>query len=425
MALIDAFSYLLCLICFHQNQGATFQESTELYRELLDKSVRHVRPLVDQNRYLNVEVKLSLKTLNSFDEVRGVLTTMSVLDMTWRDENIGWVYSEHNGTSHVYLPIHSVWTPRLVLTNAADRLREIDDVSAYVRYDQDGVALWHSGDIFITTCKADLLYYPYDIQSCRLTFVSSAYSACEVLLLSGTNGFDASYIEENGFWNSIRTSSEDFVIQNKSFVSFTVTFDRKPLFLVINILLPILILCVLNLFVFLLPAGSGERTSYAMTVLLSLAVFMTIVSDNLPKVSKPVPLITYYLLSLVTYSACIAATNIMSLCIYHRHESDHVPWYLSPLIRYSTKISNATDYCDGKITGTNASMTATCDQIELDSENESLKRDVPRDVDVETVHVKINWNNIGKLLDKICCFVFVLVLVLETIVFQLHFQSRG
>jgi hypothetical protein len=38
--------------------------------------------------------------------------------------------------------------------------------------------------------------------------------------------------------------------------------------------------------VFLLPAQSGERVGYSITVLLVIAEFQTIASDNLPNVSK-------------------------------------------------------------------------------------------------------------------------------------------
>jgi hypothetical protein len=44
---------------------------------------------------------------------------------------------------------------------------------------------------------------------------------------------------------------------------------------------------ILNVFVFLLPADSGERVGYAITMLLAIAVFLTISSDSLPAMSNP------------------------------------------------------------------------------------------------------------------------------------------
>ena len=62
---------------------------------------------------------------------------------------------------------------------------------------------------------------------------------------------------------------------------------RKPLLIVVNVLLPIAFLSVLNVLVFIIPVDSGQRVSYCITVLLSISVFFTIVSDTLPKSSDP------------------------------------------------------------------------------------------------------------------------------------------
>ena len=72
--------------------------------------------------------------------------------------------------------------------------------------------------------------------------------------------------------------------------------QRKPQYVVINIILPILFLNLLNVLVFMLPTESGELAPYSLTVLLSIAVFMTIVSDISPRTSKATPHISPLLL---------------------------------------------------------------------------------------------------------------------------------
>ena len=79
-------------------------------------------------------------------------------------------------------------------------------------------------------------------------------------------------------------------------VKYIFQLERKPQYVIINIILPISFLNLLNALVFVLPAESGERVSYSLTVLLSIAVFMTIVSDIPPRTSEPTPLISYLLL---------------------------------------------------------------------------------------------------------------------------------
>ena len=55
------------------------------------------------------------------------------------------------------------------------------------------------------------------------------------------------------------TSSEKYVSGGSDYVTFQLIIEREPLYFTFNIVLPILLLGLLNGFVFLLPAESGER----------------------------------------------------------------------------------------------------------------------------------------------------------------------
>ncbi|XP_052275881.1 acetylcholine receptor subunit alpha-like [Dreissena polymorpha] len=93
---------------------------------------------------------------------------------------------------------------------------------------------------------------------------------------------------------------------------------RRPTFVIVNVVLPIFFMSVLNVLVFFLPASSGERVSFAITVLLAIAFFMTIVNDTLPKSSNPIPTICYLLLGSLVLSTFIVMMTIFNLRIYHR-----------------------------------------------------------------------------------------------------------
>ncbi|XP_066918816.1 neuronal acetylcholine receptor subunit alpha-7-like [Clytia hemisphaerica] len=69
------------------------------------------------------------------------------------------------------------------------------------------------------------------------------------------------------------------------------TLKRKPLFYVLNLLLPMIFIGVLTLLAFFLPAESGERISFAVTLMLALTVFMLIVADMIPANSEIVPML--------------------------------------------------------------------------------------------------------------------------------------
>ncbi|XP_050409466.2 acetylcholine receptor subunit alpha-like, partial [Patella vulgata] len=73
---------------------------------------------------------------------------------------------------------------------------------------------------------------------------------------------------------------------------FQVTQNGSPTFILLNVYLPVIILSFLNAAVFAVPVDSGEKLSYVLTVLLSLAVFMSTVSGMLPTTSNRTPYIT-------------------------------------------------------------------------------------------------------------------------------------
>ena len=67
---------------------------------------------------------------------------------------------------------------------------------------------------------------------------------------------------------------------------FSIKLERKYSYYLLNMVLPVIFLAVLGAFVFLLPVECGEKNGFGLTILLSLSVVMTIVSDNIPPVSS-------------------------------------------------------------------------------------------------------------------------------------------
>ena len=66
---------------------------------------------------------------------------------------------------------------------------------------------------------------------------------------------------------------------------------RKRTFYILNTIIPVVMLSLLNVLVFILPADCGERMALAVTVLLSFTVYLGIISDNMPKTSESLSLL--------------------------------------------------------------------------------------------------------------------------------------
>jgi len=126
----------------------------------------------------------------------------------------------------------------------------------------------------------------------------------------GTDGIDLRDYIPNSQWDVVGTSKND-VDTDESAVIFTVIIKRKPLFYLLNVLSPNIMLSLLSTFTFVLPISSGERSGYCITVFLSLAVFLTIVASQMPKNSEQTSALAVYLLFMTILSTLIV---VITLC---------------------------------------------------------------------------------------------------------------
>ena len=100
--------------------------------------------------------------------------------------------------------------------------------------------------------------------------------------------------EAANFSSSTSTSFRTLLGHTSSTAEFTITFSRKYSYYLLNMLLPVLFLIILSVLVFILPAEAGEKIGYSLTILLSLSVMMTLVSDSIPPTSTATCILSKY-----------------------------------------------------------------------------------------------------------------------------------
>ena len=71
-------------------------------------------------------------------------------------------------------------------------------------------------------------------------------------------------------------------------ITFTLVLHRMSTYHVLAIIIPVLFLSLTATLVFALPADSGEKMGTSITVLLAFAVYLSIVSDQMPQTSASV-----------------------------------------------------------------------------------------------------------------------------------------
>ena len=127
----------------------------------------------------------------------------------------------------------------------------------------------------------------------------------------GSSGIDLEHFQSNSEWDLIDSEAAVEADSDGASVTYTLKIQRKPRYTILSIIIPIIMLSVLNSFVFVLPCDSGEKASYAITVFLAFAVFLTVVSSTLPTNSESLSILSVYIIILTVQSTVITITTLL------------------------------------------------------------------------------------------------------------------
>ncbi|XP_060600265.1 neuronal acetylcholine receptor subunit alpha-7-like [Ruditapes philippinarum] len=293
--------FVLLAVCgfgIHKGSCADGNDAKNLRKQLFvtDGYDKKVRPSNNQSDPIEVYVSLYLLSINELSETTETLKTTAYLWITWYDEFLQWDPSDYGGIDYYHWPQGDVWKPDVALKNSFLEYKELGVSSLNVLVSSDGYVEWYPFQVFQSTCSVDITYFPFDTQECKLKFVAWSYSTYEVYMDSGDKGIELEEYESNSEWDVIDTSYSVNWESAESSVVFSIKIKRKPLYVLLSVIMPIIMLAVLNIFVFVLPCDSGEKASYSITVFLAFAVFLSIISATFPENSEVVALFSVYLI---------------------------------------------------------------------------------------------------------------------------------
>lgn len=191
----------------------------------------------------------------------------------------------------------------------------LEDFRPIIRY--DGSVSYNFPSVTETRCIVDVSYFPFDIQTCKLVFGSWAHHGNEIDFKYKYTTGDLSKTEKEVEFHVTQFPAERHVVYYNCCldpyidVTFYLKLERKPMFYVVHLLLPTVIVTIMAGLGFLLPAESGEKVSLETTVLLSLTVFQLVIADSLPSAAA-IPIIGMLIQSLLV---CIALNEFVSCLI--------------------------------------------------------------------------------------------------------------
>lgn len=266
-----------------------------------------------------------LVSINNVEEVSQKIKTTAYMKLVWSDTFMKWEPSDFGNITEFYLPQNELWKPDIALANAYDTISGLGAPFMYVVVTNDGNITWEPFQVFESTCTLDMRYFPFDTHTCNLELATWSSTSEMIQILPGNDGFHIDAFEENANFYLDSVSTFDSSSTFTSSLSFSLTIRRKPIYYIINVIIPIIFLAILNSFVFMLPCASGEKLSYAIILFLSFAIYLLIVVETMPEGMGTVPIVTIYLLFECVVSACIVLITAAQLRLHNQGDETSVP----------------------------------------------------------------------------------------------------
>lgn len=195
-----------------------------------------------------------------------------------------------------------------------------------------------------SSCTIDVRYFPFDQQTCIMKFGSWTFNGDQVslALYNNKNFVDLSDYWKSGTWDIIEVPAYLNVYEGEpnqpteTDITFYIIIRRKTLFYTVNLILPTVLISFLCVLVFYLPAEAGEKVTLGISILLSLVVFLLLVSKILPPTSLVLPLIAKYLLfTFIMNTVSILVTVVIINWNFRGPRTHRMPtWIRSVFLHY-------------------------------------------------------------------------------------------
>lgn len=169
-------------------------------------------------------------------------------------------------------------------------------------------------------------------------------------------------------------------------LTYRLKLERKPVYFIIYLIVPSVLISLLVLFSFKIPVDSGERIGLCTTALLAMSVFLLLIGEHLPESSENLPLLAIAsVLMMIMITFGFLATIIVLKC----HHNDTKPPKLLRIL-CCVKADDSSTTC-----------------VDTNGENPDYST-----IDKQAVEgYEQEWKDISRTMDKIFFYLFVSILL--------------
>jgi hypothetical protein len=290
----------------------------ELRKDLQQNYDKRVQPF---NNGTTVALGLSPERMIEFDEINGKFAISTYLAVSWEDSRIAknWANSSNQlpDIEAMYFSDSEVWTPRIIHVNSFSRFDDENLHESTVRFTVNGTASMLKREIFTSKCIVDFFKFPYETQTCSIELGLLGYNADDVSLIS-LHGVNLHYYVTDPTWNLGKVHARHVYFEVSGIMSKSIIYSfklvRAASYFPVIVIMPMILMMHLQISCFFVPRKSGERTGLSMMVILSLAIYLIIVTDYIPQSSKfGVPFMVMFVFSGLVCSVFVHIVIIVSL----------------------------------------------------------------------------------------------------------------
>ena len=391
----------LALSVFLQSLALNDSDTDKLFADKFWKNNPYRRPVWNQSDTVNVSVAFDVRVLVSFDESTQVFGCVGWFSVVWTDPELAWNSSSYGGLTEVTPPPANVWKPPMYLTDMVVGPTPLGETFMSLKLTSFGKITWTMPTVIHAGCGSNMVKYPYERLVCRSHLGLWTYNKNEVVLFASNISLEN--VVPSKQWsisNPMMIATEVAIFENRystiliSFSVIGITYSFTFTFI-----LPVVNLAVMATFVFLIPATSGEKLSYAITISLSHGVYMGFLITMTP-INSGLSAFTIFLTICVILSSVYTILSIISV---------NLSTWIDDLYPVSERLAKCVIFLEKllKIKGL-SSRTHLCDN-----------RISPTPSDTRGGHVsqvkgdpasRVTWQRVSRTLDK-TCFVFFITLI--------------
>ncbi|XP_050388714.2 neuronal acetylcholine receptor subunit alpha-3 [Patella vulgata] len=410
------------ILISHGVRGSSVEHETAIRTELFTNRSYDLK--VRPNPTVLLQVRLNLLTINHMDILEQSFKVTGWLTVEWHDKRLSWMKPSNESVGFIFATEEKVWRPALIVSNSINHFEIIQDEYCPFRIDNTGRIIWDPPGIYEVNCKAEITYYPFDTQECSIILQSWGYNLREVNITVLDNAVNTRLMKPNGEWDMERPYYE--IVRNRdikqddySQIRFHFKLRRRSQYYWLNIILPVIVNSVLTALVFALPAESGEKIGYSLTVLLSFIVLLTLVAYKIPSISLDTSLIVVYVALVLILGAMSVFFTTIVLDLYFRDVNESIPVWL--LFLFQNIMGRLVFYKGCKRRQFKKKVNRVISSVEIKSikpKNENDEIENPTESQLEDTGERLlSWQDISKILDRFFLWFYLILIIVINIAF--------